>query len=316
MHVRAYTEADAAQWDRLCAEAHGSTFLHTRRFLSYHVNRFTDLSLIVEEGGRWLGVLPAAQVPQDEKLVASHPGITYGGLLHEGGLRGQRMIEALEEILRHYASSGYRRLLYKSVPHIYHRAPAQDDLYALFRLGAVRSRCDLSCAIDLDHRLPSSDRRNRSRKKAEKAGVRVAQGAHYVQPLWEILKDNLARKHGVAPVHSLDEITMLIERFPSDIRVVVAELGDRVEGGVVLFLTPTAHHAQYIASSEAGYQASVLDAVFEHCIRAAQTDGVRWFDFGTSNEEGGRVLNEGLYRFKAEFGGGGVAYEQFELEIS
>ena len=28
------------------------------------------------------------------------------------------------------------------------------------------------------------------------------------------------------------------------------------------------------------------------------------------------MLNEGLYEFKAEFGGGGVAYEQYELDLT
>jgi lipid II:glycine glycyltransferase (peptidoglycan interpeptide bridge formation enzyme) len=60
---------------------------------------------------------------------------------------------------------------------------------------------------------------------------------------------------------------------------------------------------------------SALDAVFDGAIIDANRAGVRYFDFGTSNEDEGAVLNEGLYRFKAEFGGGGVAHEFFELDL-
>lgn len=316
MQARPYTGADAAQWDAFCAASFCATFLHTRRFLSYHLDRFVDLSLIVEDEGQWVGILPAARHPRDDACVVSHPGITYGGLLHDGNLRGERMLAAIETTVRFYASRGSRRLVYKPVPHIYHRVPAEDDLYALFRLNAVRSRCDLSCAIDLAHRLAASERRKRSRRKAERAGARVTEGPQHAIALWNVLRENLAREHGAAPAHTLEEITLLKELFPENIRVVAAELDGKLEAGVILFVTETAHHAQYIASSEKGYEACALDAVFEHCIAAAQSAGARWFDFGTSNESEGRVLNEGLYRFKSEFGGGGIAYEFYELAIS
>jgi|SRR5882672_3035350 len=316
MHARPYIETDATQWDQFCAASFCATFLHTRRFLSYHLDRFADLSLIVEDEGRWVGILPAAKHPQDDACVVSHPGITYGGLLHDGSLRGERMLTAIETTVQYYASRGSRRLVYKPVPHIYHRVPAQDDLYALFRLNAVRSRCDLSCAVDLAHRLAASERRKRSRRKAERAGTSVSEGSHHAIAFWSVLKENLAREHRAAPAHTLDEIALLMERFPENIRIVAAELDGKLEAGVVLFVTEMTHHAQYIASSERGYKACALDAVFEHCIAAGQSAGARWFDFGTSNESGGRVLNEGLYRFKSEFGSGGIVHEFYELAIS
>ena len=83
-----------------------------------------------------------------------------------------------------------------------------------------------------------------------------------------------------------------------------------------MFITPTTFHAQYIASSEMGYDCSALDAIFEQGILSAQKDGKRWFDFGISTEVGGKVLNEGLYRFKSEFGAGGTVHEFYELDLT
>jgi lipid II:glycine glycyltransferase (peptidoglycan interpeptide bridge formation enzyme) len=60
---------------------------------------------------------------------------------------------------------------------------------------------------------------------------------------------------------------------------------------------------------------SALDAVIEHCIEQAMRDAKRWFDFGISTESQGLVLNEGLYRFKSEFGGGGTVHEFFEIDL-
>ena len=85
--------------------------------------------------------------------------------------------------------------------------------------------------------------------------------------------------------------------------------------GVVLFSTSRVAHTQYTTSSVKGHETGALDAVFEHCIGAAQARGVRYFDFGISNEEDGRYLNAPLYQFKSEFGGGGVVHEFYEFRL-
>lgn len=313
--LRSYESTDAEAWDTFCAGAHQATFLHLRRFLSYHGNRFQDCSIIIEEDGRWIGVLPAALHPDGSQCVVSHPGVTYGGIVHQGELRGEQMVAAISMICRHYAECGHVKLLYKAVPGFYHKTPAQDDLYALFRIGAQRVRCDLSSTIDLHHRLPLSERRKRSLKKAKRAEVEVCEGSENLPAFWKVVTDNLRRKHQTLPVHTLAEITLLVERFPNSIRCVIGLHDDKVVAGVLLFAMPNVDHAQYIASSEAGYEISALDAVFEHCIVTAARSGKRWFDFGVSTEDGGKFLNEGLYRFKSEFGGGGAVQEFYEIDL-
>jgi lipid II:glycine glycyltransferase (peptidoglycan interpeptide bridge formation enzyme) len=130
-----------------------------------------------------------------------------------------------------------------------------------------------------------------------------------------VLAENLRRKYDASPVHTLDEIRLIHSLFPADVSFVVALVGGEVVAGVVLFKGARVVHVQYVASGETGYDVSALDAVFEECIRSATERGARYFDFGTSNEDGGRRLNAGLYQFKSEFGGGGVAYESYELGL-
>jgi hypothetical protein len=137
--VRSYGPEDTRAWNDLVERAHNGTFLHTRGFISYHDDRFLDRSLILENRRKLIvGVFPAAEAPADPDMVISHPGLTYGGIVHDGSIRGASMIGALDSIASHYLSLGYRRLRYKVVPSIYHASPAADDLYALFRLGARR----------------------------------------------------------------------------------------------------------------------------------------------------------------------------------
>lgn len=308
-----YRQDLEAEWDAFCSGTLQGTLLHTRRFLSYHGERFQDRSLLAVEDGRIVGVLPAALNPGDATCVVSHPGATYGGLLHSGHLRGERMVEALSAVLKHYAARGIQKLVYKAVPCTYHKAPAQDDLYALFRFSARRLRCDLSSTIALRARLPVSERRRRSLKKARKANAQVIRGSTHLPAFWQMLALNLERKHGTRPVHTLAELDLLAGRFPTEMELVVATLDGQVEAGTLLFRTATCDHAQYIAASERGNETCALDAVFEDCIGAAGDAGKDWFDFGISTEDAGMTLNEGLYRFKSEFGAGGTLYEFYEL---
>lgn len=314
--IRPYTAEDAGAWDLFCEGSLQATFLHTRRFISYHGDRFDDRSLLIEdEAGNLLGVLPAASTLGDHKNVVTHPGVTYGGLIHQGKLRGEQMVNVLKKIGQHYFELGYASFMYKATPHFYHKSPSHDDIYALFRLGAKKVRCDISSTIDLQNRRPVSERRSRGFKKAIKNGVKIVKGSHYLPEFWSVLADNLASKHQAKSVHSLEEINLLIERFPNNINCIFALIDEVVVAGVVLFITPAVFHAQYIASSEVGYDCSALDAVFDCAITMATSAGKRWFDFGINTENAGMTLNEGLYQFKTEFGSGSTVYDFYELNL-
>ena len=315
MEIIHYAQQHESVWDQWCAGSGNATFLHTRRFLGYHGNRYRDLSVLIRESGKVVGVFPAAASPTDAGLVVSHPGATFGGIVHQGGLIGMRMEEALTELREHYRNIGYERLLYKAVPHIYTRTLAQDDSYALFRLGAQRARCDLSCTIDLANRQAPSERRRRCLKKAKKMVTVAGDSTSMLGELWPVIEDNLARKHNLRPAHTLEELALLLDRFPEQITIRCAAVAGRVEAGVVFFNSFNVWHAQYTAASVRGYEVSALDAVFESAIESAQQASARYFDFGVSTEDGGRVLNDGLYRFKSEFGGGGMVHESYELDL-
>ncbi len=314
MRIRPYRPEDAEQWDAFCAAAVNATFLHSRRFLSYHGDRFKDRSCILERNNEWLAIMPAAEHPAQTDAVMSHPGISYGGLLHAGRLAGQDMLDAFSIVTQHYRDLGYRDFYYKLIPHIYPLSPAQDDVYALFRFKAKLYRCDLSTAIDLDARLKPAERRRRALRKAHQSGLILDEDIKHLAGFWPILAENLAQKHQVHPVHTLAEIQDLSNRFPDNIKLVCALNDGKIVAGTLLFITPRVFHAQYNASNHIGHESNALDAVFQYCIEMGQGRG-RYFDFGVSSENEGWILNDGLCRFKTEFGGTGVAHEFYHLPL-
>jgi hypothetical protein len=314
--VRSFSGEWRADWDDLVARSANGTFLHTREFLAYHGDRFRDRSLVVTgPKDRLAGVFPAAEDPDDPTMVVSHPGLTYGGLVHDGSLSGPAMLEALTQIAAEYRAQGYTRLRYKPVPSHYHARPAGDDLYALFRLGARRDGCDLAAVIDLAARGKVRADRQRGLRVAGRAGVTTEEGWQHAPAFWRILEDNLAGRHGAAPTHSLAQIGYLHDRFGEQITLVAAKAGGEVVAGCLFFAAGRVLHGQYTAASPAGRQAHATDLAIEHGIGLAADRGFRYISFGTSTHGRGAELNESQYDFKCSFGAGGAVHEHYRLTL-
>jgi hypothetical protein len=314
--IEPYADASREEWEELVGRAPMATFLHRRRFLDYHGDRFEDASAIVRDArGRCAAVFPAARDPAIPARVSSHVGATYGGLIHAGTLGASGSLEAVELLAAHYASLGFRELRYKAVPWIYGRAPFDEDVYALWRSGAVLARCDLSVAFRLDSRRRASGGRRDSIRKARAAGVLASRDDAALEEMWPVLEANLSERHAVAPTHRLEEIEELKRRFHDEIAIVAGRIEGRLVAGAVLFLMHPVVHLQYTCTSDEGRRHGALDAVLEHSIGLAAQDGAMIFDFGISTEREGTVLNEGLHFYKQTFGGGGLVYPTFDLTL-
>lgn len=205
------------------------------------------------------------------------------------------------------------RLIYKAIPHIYHRQPAEEDLYAIWRYGGAVTGVNLSAAADLSQTLMFSENARRQIKRAQKQDIRISESVDYGR-FWPLLSRVLAEKHNACPVHTLVEIEMLSRLFPNNIRLVVAESPHgELLGGAVFYVTDTCVHAQYIAAVRSDEFVTPLPLLFHWVAGRAAAVGRRYLDFGTSNEDNGNILNEGLIRQKYGMGGRGVAYITCEL---
>lgn len=307
--VERYAPACAEEWNAFVAASKNGTFLLDRNYMDYHAERFRDHSLLLRDGSQLVGLLPANE---SQDWLHSHAGLTYGGLVlgqRTGAAAVLGMFEALRTYLRANALAGIH---YKTIPSIYHRHPAEEDRYALFRLDARLTRRDVLSVVPAHDRIRYQDRRARGVKAALKAGVSVVESNDF-SAFWAILEQNLRERFGVSPVHSLQEISLLHGRFPSAIRLFEARLEDGLVGGAVIFETHRVAHVQYIAASERGKQLHALDAVFDHLLTGRYAHKP-FFDFGISNEDAGRVLNAGLVAQKEGFGARTMTHDFYELD--
>ena len=307
--VRPYEPSDHAAWDALVRSSRVSHFLFLRDYMEYHSDRFEDVSLLVLEEDRLVAVLPANR---DGSEVVSHGGLTFGGLVGGPAMSANGALRALEAVAAHLAAAGFERLVYKPVPHVYHVAPAEEDLYALFRLGARLLARDLSSAIRLDAPLPYSKGRRASLKAAREHALEVAPDQDFDGFI--ALAERVLERHAATPTHSADELAALASRFPEHIRLVTARQGGELVAGVVVYETDVLAHTQYIAASEAGKSLGAVDVIVDALVTRYK-GRKRWFDFGISSERGGETLNEGLVRNKESYGARAVVYDRYVLDL-
>ena len=199
------------------------------------------------------------------------------------------------------------------MPHIYHRAPAEEDLYALFRQEATLVARGVSAAIANDNTLPMQELRRRGAKRAAASNVTYEESGA-LRDFWAILEEVLAGRHGCKPVHTVEEMERLVAAFPNNIRLFVAKVDGRVVAGTLIYETEQVAHAQYIATSAEGRSVGALDGLFCHLIAEVFAEK-KYFDFGISTEQGGRYLNEGLAFQKEGFGARAVVYDVYKLKI-
>jgi hypothetical protein len=310
LSVRPYVPADAAAWDAAVARSRNGNLLHLRGYMDYHADRFADASLVVEKDGQVVAVFPANA---DGAQVTSHGGLTYAGLISTHALRAEATLDAFARIGAHYRGRGMARLLYKAVPHVFHAYPAEEDLYALHRLGATLVRRDLSSVIALREGFRFTEERRRAVAKARKSGLRLGRNDD-VADFHALLAAVLAN-HGAVPTHSLAELRLLRSRFPE--RIVLHEVrdgGELLAGALVYDLGPAAH-TQYLAASPRGRERHALSLLLAGLIETVYAHK-RHFSFGISTEQAGRVLNGGLVEQKERFGARAVVHDVYAWELA
>lgn len=305
-----YTPSHQPAWDQFVRGSKNGTFLFYRAYMDYHADRFTDHSLLLYRKGQLAALFPANE---KERSIISHGGLTYGGLVTKPRTKTSTVLSMFDEIGDFLKVRGFERLIYKAIPYIYHQAPAQEDLYALFRQGATLFRRDVSSCIDLGRRISYSQNRVENLKKAATAGISISKSMDY-EGFMHLLKNVLREKYGIEPTHTAPEIALLAERFPNNISLHLATVAGEMVAGTILFETEMVVHAQYIAASETGKRSGAMELLLDQLIQA-YAGKKRYFDFGISTDKAGTQLNEALLQNKERYGARVVVYDFYELRL-
>jgi hypothetical protein len=310
--VKKYEQKDFSIWNDFIGLAKNATFLFHRNFMEYHKERFDDFSLLIFENQKLVAVFPANKL---ENSVHSHQGLTYGNLVYNDQTRLSSIIEIFQSVLIFLNKNKISKLNIKILPSIYNLKPAEEILYSLFLAEAKLIRRDSLSVIDLSQNNILSKIRKRNFKKAASKELIIKEENDF-DSFWDkILIPNLHKKHNAKPVHSIEEISRLKSLFPQNIHQFNVYLENKIIAGTTVFETETVAHCQYISKNEDENNSGGLDFLFQYLIQERFAEK-RFFDFGISNENQGKNLNEGLSYWKESFGAGTIVHDFYEVETS
>lgn len=310
LSLRRYAPADGEAWNEFVRRAKNGLFLFERAYMDYHADRFTDHSLLLYKGEELMALLPASEAAG---TITSHGGLTFGGFLQSSRTTATFVLEALAAVKEYYAAAGCTTMVYKAIPHIFHRQPAAEDLYALFRLEARLVRRDLSSVIHLDARPAYTKGTKSNLSKARRSGVRVEESRDF-SLFMGIEEELLRQRYNTLPTHTAEELTLLAARFPDRIRLYLAWCEGRCLGGTVTYDAGPVLHTQYIGITDEGKALGALDLIIDSLLNEG-AEGRKFFSFGTSTEQGGQYLNEGLVRNKESFGARAITHDFYQLDL-
>ncbi len=310
IRVERYEPKHKICWDEFVRQSKNGVFLFYRDYLEYHADRFSDFSLLFFQKDQLVALMPANHV---DDTVVSHGGLTFGGIISGAQMTTMLMLGVFAAMLRELRLQGVTKLIYKLIPHIYHSAPAEEDLYALFLQNARLFRRDVSSTIARGRKLPYTEEREAALRKAKSHGVTVEQTLDFPQYMG-IVAAGLKARYGMQPVHTAAEIQLLAGRFPENIKLFAASRDGKMLAGVIVYESANVAHAQYIGTTSKGRTLGALDAVMDVLLNDVYREKP-YFDFGTSTVENGCSLNSGLIGNKESYGARATVYDFYELNL-
>ena len=311
LQVTKYEGNRKLEWDNFLKSSKNGHFFFYRDYMEYHSDRFQDFSLIIyNDKGNIMALLPASI---DGDTVISHGGLTFGGFVSDSKMTVAKILDVFANVKQFLKNAGVRMFIYKCMPAIYNKYPSDEALYALFRNNAELYRRDVSFSIYLPDRLRYQEQRKRAVKKGYRHQYILHESSKYEEYI-ALLDKILMKYHGAHPVHNANELRLLAEKFPNNIKLYTAEKNGRIEAGTVLFLQSCVVHTQYLANSDEGKKTGALDCLLDWLITDVYKDKT-WFDFGISCEQEGRYLNEGLAAQKEGFGARAVVHDFYRIEL-
>jgi len=309
--IEEYSPSLLQDWNLVLAQSINGTFMHARSYMDYHSDRFDDTSLLVYRDDKPVGLFPSHRIADE---IHSHQGLTYGGFILIQKLSMNGIIAVIKEVMRHYLQKGAKTITIKEVPSFYGQSSLEWMPYCMFLLGAENFRTDLSFAIPLPI---SSGAYSKGRKwsvnRAKRNGLTVRETQDF-RPFWEeVLVPNLRERHGVEPVHSLEEILWLAGNNKPFIRQFEVLDEGAIVAGATIYVTKNAAHAQYLASNARGRKLSALDLLIDYLVKE-QFPQKAFFNFGIVNEDQGKGINKGLMDWKQSFGAKPYVHQFYKIE--
>lgn len=308
--IKIYQKEYYDLWNNFVANAKNATFLFHRDFMEYHQDRFQDYSLLIfDSKEKLVAILPANLV---ENEIFSHQGLTYGGLVVLPKTYFTESLNIFKAVLLFLFQNNIPTFFYKEIPCFYNSNFSDEINYIIFQANGTLVKKEICSVINLKNEILFNKDRKKYFNKNLSSLYQIVQNNN-PEKFWnKILEPLLADKHHAKPTHSLEEIQYLMKLFPNEILLFEVWEQDELKAGSILFLSKNVIHCQYI-SKKIEKNNFALDFLFQYLIFDKYKE-FSYFDFGTSHQDNGRKINEGLLYWKESFGAKSVVQNFYSIE--
>lgn len=308
IRIELYTAEKEKIWNDFVYNSKNGIFMFNRNFMEYHKDRFTDNSLLFYDDDKLVAIFPASI---RDGVLSSHGGLTYGGFITGNDMKQHHMNDCFAALKEYAVSDRINEIVYKHIPHVYHKQPSEEDLYSLFYAGAQILKVEASTTINLHQPLKMPKGRKAQVGRARREGVEIKESGDF-ESFINLENQVLQEHHNTKAVHSAGELKLLQERFPNNIKLLGAFYKDDLIAGTILFIYDNAVHTQYMAANDTAREIGALDLTIATVIETYK-ESKDWLDFGISTEDAGHYLNEGLIAQKEGFGGRTNVYQTWKI---
>lgn len=312
--IKRYRNEDKEIWNKFNKESKNSIFMFDRNYMDYHSDRFVDYSLFFySEDAKLIAILPLSVHGEE---LRSHGGLTYGGFITDSKMKQHTMNDCFEVLIEYAKECGFKKIVYKCIPHIYHKQASEEDKFALYANGAKLTTVDVSTYINLSNPLKMPKGRKAQISRAKREGVVIEELTELAdfEAFITLENDVLSERHDTKAVHTGAELKLLHDRFPDGVKLMGAMKDGQLIAGTVIYVYDQVVHTQYMAANDEARVIGALDLTVNTVIENYKESKL-WVDFGISTEHGKIYLNEGLVAQKEGFGGRTGVYEIWEISL-
>ncbi len=309
MTIKKYSESDKEIWNAFLNKSKNGIFMFNRNFMEYHKDRFTDNSLLFYNENKLISIMPANI---KDGILTSHGGLTYGGFITSNDMKQHYMNDCFSSLKEYAIKNNIKEIIYKHIPHIYHKQPAEEDLYSLYYNSAQILKIEASTVLDLQNPLKMPKGRKAQITRARREGVLINESNDF--DTFINLENQVLKRHETKAVHTSQELSLLNSFFPENIKLFGAFYNGHLIAGTILFIYENSIHTQYMAANEFAREIGALDLTIAYVIEKYK-ETKKWLDFGISTEDSGKYLNEGLISQKEGFGGRTDIYQTWKINV-
>ena len=229
--IKQYDSKYFDQWNAFISKAKNATFLFHRDFMEYHKERFQDFSLLIFEEEKLIAVMPANRVGD---TVYSHQGLTYGGIVYSPKITGEKVAAIIDSLLSFLKENGMQFFYFKPIPSFYTSGGNHEIDFFLIKKGALLDKKEMNMAINLAMPLTISKSKLKHFRKIEDLDLEIVE-EDQLDTFWKlVLEPRLKEKYDAKPVHTLEEIKKLKEKFPKNIKQFSAYYNNNIVAGILL----------------------------------------------------------------------------------